>query len=152
MARDVMWFLDTLVRVHVAHTEGTDGLSVLEHRAPKGDSPPLHIHETEDEIFQILEGEFSFLIAGEHKQCGPGTAVLAPKGVAHTYRVDSADGGRWLTITARGDFEWFVRALGRPAAREELPPRSPPPSPEVIEELGTVAGRHGIKLVGPPLH
>ena len=151
MAQNLIWFLDTLVRVHVPHTQGADGLSVLEHRAPMGDSPPLHIHETEDELFQILEGEFSFEIAGERKQCGPGAVLLAPKGVAHTYRVDSVGGGRWMTVTARGDFERFVRALGRPARREELPPRGAPPSPQALGELAAVAARHGIRLIGPPL-
>ena len=151
MAQNLIWFLDTLVRVHVAHTHGVDGLSVLEHRAPLGDSPPRHIHETEDEVFHILEGDFSVEIAGELKKCGPGAVLLAPKGVAHTYRVDSVEGARWMTVTARGDFERFVRAMGRPANGEELPPRGAPPSPEAIEKLATVAAGFGIKLVGPPL-
>ena len=37
---EYLWFLDTLVTPHVAHDLGADGLSVLESRAPKGDSPP----------------------------------------------------------------------------------------------------------------
>lgn len=151
MAQDMIWFLDTLVRVHVTHTRGADGLSVLEHRAPRGDSPPRHIHETEDEIFHILEGDLSFEVSGELTKCGPGGVLLAPKGVAHTYRVDSVEGARWMTITARGDFERFVRAVGRPAKGEEVPPRGAPPSPEAIEELASVAARFGIRLVGPPL-
>jgi AraC-like ligand binding domain len=50
-----------------------------------------------------------------------GDVLLAPKGVPHTYRVESAEGGCALTITVRGDFERFVRAVGRPAERPELP-------------------------------
>ncbi len=54
------WFLNTLVSVRIAQADGSDGISVLEHRAPYGDSPPLHVHHTEDEIFQIVEGTFRF--------------------------------------------------------------------------------------------
>lgn len=51
-----LWFLNTLVSVRVPHAHGKDGISVLESRAPRGDSPPLHIHG-EDEIFHVLEGQ-----------------------------------------------------------------------------------------------
>lgn len=92
MAQDALWFLDTVVRVRVPHDEATDGLTVTEHRARAGDSPPLHVHETEDEIFVILEGEFSFQVGDETRTHGPGTVLFGPKGVPHTYRVDSAKG------------------------------------------------------------
>src|SRR3954452_11263777 len=52
-----LWFLDTLVIVRVGHDQGGDGISVLERRAPCGDSPPLHLHHGEDEAFYVLEGE-----------------------------------------------------------------------------------------------
>ncbi|HET7560119.1 MAG TPA: cupin domain-containing protein [Limnochordia bacterium] len=146
-----IWFLDTLVRVRVAHDAAADGLSVLEHRAPFGDSPPLHIHHTEDELFVVLEGEFRFLIGDELRTGRGGQLILAPKGVPHTYRVDSTSGGRWLTITARGDFERFVQTMGRNADREALPPPSGHPSPEAAEALATTAREFGIELVGPPL-
>jgi hypothetical protein len=50
---------------------------------------------------------------------GAGETLLAPKGVPHTYRVESREGARWLVITRRGDFERFVHALSRPAERPE---------------------------------
>src|SRR5579872_5530623 len=131
-----IWFLNSLVHVRVGTAEGKDGLSVLDHRARFGDSPPMHIHHTEDEVFHILEGEFRFVLANETAHYGPGAVLLAPKGVPHTYRVISADGGRWITITAHGDFEKFVRAMGREAERDELPVPIGPPSPEAISRLG----------------
>lgn len=146
-----IWFLNTLVSVRIGMAEGTDGMSVLEHRAPHGDSPPMHIHETEDEIFHILEGEFRFRVEEEEFRRGRGETMLAPKGVAHTYRVESEAGGRWLTITSRGDFERFVRAMGRPAERAELPSRSGPPNEEAMAILAETARTHHIQLVGPPL-
>ncbi|MGH9351278.1 MAG: cupin domain-containing protein [Terriglobia bacterium] len=145
------WFLNTLVHIWVAEAEGKDGLSVLEHRLPFGDSPPLHIHQREDEIFHILEGEFRLQIGNDIRRYEPGAIVLAPKGVPHTYCAESAAGGRFLTVTAHGDFERMVRALGRKAERDELPPPAGPPTPEAIERLGAAALTFGIELVGPPL-
>jgi mannose-6-phosphate isomerase-like protein (cupin superfamily) len=146
-----LWFLNTLVQVRVPHEEGTDGLSVIENRAPFADSPPLHVHRTEDELFLILEGQFRFVAGGEERRAGPGDAVLTRKGVSHTYRVESPEGGRWLVVTTHGDFERFVRELSRPADTVDLPPAGGPPSPEQVQALGAVAARHHIELVGPPL-
>lgn len=149
-AAETLWFLDTLVTVHVGEGEGSDGVSVLEHRAARGDSPPLHVHTTEDEVFVVLEGTFRFRLGEDERRAGPGDVLLAPKGSPHTYRVESEE-GRWLTVTARGDFERFVRAASRAAERAEVPERGGPPSPEAVAALAETAGQYGIDLVGPPL-
>jgi quercetin dioxygenase-like cupin family protein len=146
-----LWFLDSFVTIRVSASEGEDGISVLDHRMPYGSSPPLHFHRTEDELFQVLEGEYRVKVRGQEQRLRVGDIVLAPKGVPHTYRVESATGGRCLTITVRGDFERFVRALGRPAERPELPAPSGPPSAEAIQALKATAAKFGIELVGPPL-
>ena len=146
-----LWFLDSLVTVRVSTSDGQDGLSVLEHWMPYGASAPFHLHRTEDELFQILEGEYRVKVQDREQRVGPGTILLAPKGVPHTYRVESRQGGRCLTITVRGDFERFVRAVSRPAERPELPPPSGPPSADTIEKLKATAAKFGIEWVGPPL-
>ena len=147
-----LWFLNTLVTVHVAYNEGADGISLLEHRAPHGDSPPLHVHHTEDEVFHLIEGELRLQIDGETRRLGPGQTLLAPKGVPHTYRVESPAGARWLTVTTHGDFERFVRALARPAERLTVPPPAGAPTSEAMQHLTETARTHGIEIVGPPLH
>jgi len=146
-----LWFLDTLVTVRVAHDDGADGISVLESLAPHGDSPPLHVHATEDELFHVLDGELRIQVGGEDIRIGAGETALAPKGVPHTYRVESADGARWLVVTTHGGFERFVRATSRPAATAGLPTPAGPPSPEQAEALAAGARPHGIELIGPPL-
>jgi quercetin dioxygenase-like cupin family protein len=146
---DQLWFLDTLVTVHVPHTVGVDGVSVLESRARKGDSPPLHVH-AEDEIFHVLDGEMTIRFGGEDRRLGRGESLLAPAGVPHTYRVESAE-ARWLVITARGDFERFVRSFSRPADAPELPEPAGPPTPDQVEALARASGSQHIELVGPPL-
>ena len=86
----------------------------------------------------------------EHR-LGAGDVMLTPKGVPHTYRVESAKGGRCLTITVRGDFERFVRDVSRPAERPELPAPAGPPSADAIQALRAAAAKFGIEFVGPSL-
>jgi quercetin dioxygenase-like cupin family protein len=143
-----LWFLGAAVRVLATCDEG-DGVSVIESVAPEGDSPPLHVHATEDELFHLLEGELRLCVGGEERTLAAGEAALAPRGVPHTYRVESPR-ARWLVTTARGDFERFVRALARPAESDGLPPQEPP-TPEQLEHVAAAAAAHGIELVGPPL-
>ena len=51
------------------------------------------IHHTEDEIFHLLEGEFRFQVGHKERRCQAGAVLLAPKGIPHTYRVESSMGG-----------------------------------------------------------
>jgi quercetin dioxygenase-like cupin family protein len=150
-AANQFWFLDSLVTIRVSTPDGPDGISVLEHRMPYGSSPPFHLHRTEDEVFQILEGEYRLKVQDQEQRAGPGTILLLPKGVPHTYRVESAQGGRCLTITVHGDFERFVRAISRPAERPELPKPAGLPSADAMQALRATAARYGIEFVGPPL-
>jgi mannose-6-phosphate isomerase-like protein (cupin superfamily) len=147
----LLWFMDSLVTIRVSMSDGQDGISVIEHLAPCGFSPPLHLHRTEDEVFQVLEGEIRVKVRDQERRAGPGDLFLAPKGVPHTYRIESPQGARTLTITARGDFERFVRALSRPAERPELPTPAGVPSAEMIQILTATAAKYGIEIVGPPL-
>lgn len=140
---EYLWFLDTLVCVRVSHRHGADRISVLEHAARRGDSPPLHVHVNEDEIFHVLEGDFRFQMGTEERK-GQADTILAPKGVPHTYRVESSS-GRWLTVTSHEQFEEFVRAMARKAHAKDLPPIGGPPSQEAIEVLTAMARRFGIE-------
>ena len=108
----MFWFLDTLVSLPVVRDAGGDGLSVIDSRARRGDSPPYHVHTTEDEIFHVVDGELVLLLEGRTARLAAGETLLAPKGVPHTYRVVSEE-ARWLAITARGDFERFVCEASR---------------------------------------
>ncbi len=146
----MLWFLDTLVNVRVSHDAGADGISVVESLARRGDSPPYHVHHTEDEVFHLLEGELRLLVDGKRTTLHAGETLLAPKDVPHTYCVTS-DRARWLVVTTNGDFERFVRELSRPAETAELPPPAGPPSAEEQRLLAEAAARHGIELIGPPL-
>jgi mannose-6-phosphate isomerase-like protein (cupin superfamily) len=146
-----LWFLNTRVLFRVSHQDGPDAISVLEHWAAFGDSPPLHVHHKEDEVFQVLAGDVRFHVDGREQRATVGDILLVPQGTSHTYWVESAEGARFLTITCGREFERFVRAYGRPAERHGLPDPSGPLTPEQAEALAQACRQYGIELVGPPL-
>ncbi len=148
---EMVWFLDTLVWLHVGADRGGDGISLIESLAPHGDSPPLHVHHREDELFYVLDGEFHFRVGEADVRKRSGEALLIPKGTPHTYRVTS-ESGRWLVVTTAGDFERLVRATCRPAPSAVLPEPAGPPTPERAEALASAALAHQIEIVGPPMH
>jgi uncharacterized cupin superfamily protein len=54
--------------------------------------PRLHIHHTENEIFWIIEGEVRFRLENGERIVKSVEYLLAPRGRAHTYRVESTAG------------------------------------------------------------
>ena len=145
-----LWFGNSRVAIRVASIDGADGLSVIEHWMPHGDSPPLHIHRAEDELFHILEGRLRFRVGVREFEAGPGETLLAPKGVAHHYRVVSPEGAHCLTVTRGADFETMVRSVSRPATGEGLPDHVVPDA-AMIGALTRACAANGIDIIGPPL-
>ena len=63
----------------------------------RGSGPPvLHVHNSDDEAWHVLEGELHFRYADGTQVAGPGTTVFVPAGKAHTYHVTL--GSRYLVI------------------------------------------------------
>jgi quercetin dioxygenase-like cupin family protein len=140
-----LWFLANLARVH-AHSDETSGAyGVVEITGAKGDMPPLHVHQNDDEAFYVLEGQLRLYVGDTVRDLSAGEFALAPRGLPHVYEVVS-DTARWLGIS-NGGFEKFVREVSVDAEEATLPPtvQGPPP-----DELGAIAARHGIDLLGPP--
>jgi mannose-6-phosphate isomerase-like protein (cupin superfamily) len=146
----LLWFRNSRVVIRHPAASSTDGLSVAEHWMPFGDSPPLHVHHNEDEIFHILEGVMRFRLGDQELVVEAGHTAVAPKGVPHTFRVESEGGVRVLVMTPRGDFEGLVQEASRPAENDGLPPPSIP-TPAEIHALAQASERHGITILGPPM-
>ena len=107
----------------------------------------MHIHHREDETFVVLDGSMAlFLPGGRRIDLAVGEAAVAPKGIAHVYRVESQQ-ARWLAITAPAGFDAFVREAAEPAGSAVLPP---PGREHDAARLHEIAARFGIELLGPP--
>ena len=65
---------------------------------PAGHATVAHRHPRAEELFHVLAGRATFAFAGEpERTVGPGSVLMAPRGVAHTIRVDA---GPFLMLIA----------------------------------------------------
>jgi mannose-6-phosphate isomerase-like protein (cupin superfamily) len=79
---------------------------------PGEEGPGPHIHREHSDAFFILTGELNFGIGPEVERitAGPGTFVLAPPEVVHTFRNDGPGEATWLNLHAPSKgFAEFLR-------------------------------------------
>ena len=141
-------FLNHLATTKIGSDAGAS-MTVIEFTQPKGFGPPVHVHEYEDELMIILEGEIAFRSGDDEVVGGPGSTAWLPHGVAHTFQVLS-DEARCIVVTAAREgqlqFENFVTELGE--IMDE--PRLPEPGPIDPEAVAVAGARNGLQLLGPP--
>lgn len=144
---EAFWFFDCLVTAKATKETTAGRVTVLEHRANQGTGSPLHVHHNEDEWFYVMAGEVTFWVGGEVIVAPAGSFVYGPRDIPHTFMV-SSDEAHFLLVTEPSGFDEFVRSVGEPAPRREIPPPSAD-SPD-IEALTRLAATFGIDIVGPP--
>ncbi len=138
---------------HLATTKvdpGDEGsMTVVEFEAPRGFGPPLHVHDHEDEVMVVLDGEIAFRSGDDERVGQAGSTVYLPHGVPHTFQVLS-ESARFTTIAARlvgtPAFGSFVAELGEEIDGTDLPAPIEI-DPAAVAEAGS---RHGITILGPP--
>jgi mannose-6-phosphate isomerase-like protein (cupin superfamily) len=143
---DAWWFLDTLVVEH-RRAEDMTGI-VLEMTLPVGHAPALHIHDTLDDNWYVLQGQMAARCGDDEFLIEPGTWVSMPRGVPHAFRVVGDQPARILVVHDNSTFRDFVRELGTPTT-QHMPP--PTPSFPPMDQLARVAGKHDLRPVGPPM-
>ena len=140
------WFLDLLVLEH----HGAPGMEsvVLEMTMPVGSSAPLHVHDSLDDTWYILDGEMVVRCGDDTRHVGAGSWISMPRGVPHTFRVVGDHDARILLVHDNATFRDLIRDLGVPAEAHVVPPqpRFPP-----MDELARVAASHDLTPVGPPM-
>ncbi|WP_115886935.1 cupin domain-containing protein [Flavobacterium cutihirudinis] len=61
--------------------------TIIENDNPPGVGIPMHVHENEDEVFRILEGEMEFVVDGNTSILKTGDTIFLPRQVPHSFRV-----------------------------------------------------------------
>lgn len=142
-----LWFLGTLAVVRVPG-ESTDGrLAVIEFLFPRGASPPLHTHP-QDESYVVLDGRFTVQAAADRFDLAAGGIAVVPRGVPHSFRVDT-DTARVLVLSTPAGLERLVHDGSVPASAPTLPPDDTPrPDSAQLEQIFR---NHGQINLGPPL-
>lgn len=78
-------------------------VAFIEYTTRSGEEPPDHTHDTEDEIFYVLEGELSFHCGDHSFDVKAGGFVFLPSGIEHGYQIRSEGDVRLLVVTAPAD-------------------------------------------------
>jgi mannose-6-phosphate isomerase-like protein (cupin superfamily) len=140
-------------KVEAAQTGGR--FSIVEHPIEPRRKITPHMHRNEDEYSFVIEGVVGARIGDEIVEGGPGTYILKPRNVPHTFWNPTNQPTRLLEIISPAGFENYFRELGQmvdagtfnlerraeAAARYELLP----PGAEWIPDL---KARFGLKLLG----
>lgn len=131
--------------VFLAKGTDTNGqFALMEVNLRKGFEPPAHTHTNEDESFHILAGEITFTIDGEEHVLKAGDFIHLPKGVAHSFKLQS-DKVKMLAHLIPAGLEEFFMELSIPADKIDYPPLpSGPPDPEWIKKIGALQQKYGI--------
>lgn len=123
-----------------SHADTAGAFSLLQtQNEPHDFGPPMHIHHDAAEAFFVLEGDYLMYFEDRQEECPPGTFVYVPRGAPHTFKVTSRVPGKKLNLFAPAAMQGFFEEL---AAAEAAGAVSP-------EDLGAIAGRHHMEVVGP---
>ncbi len=89
------------VKAGAAETER--GVSFMEFFTRKGDEPPVHVHEEEDEIFYVLDGDLTIRCGDESFQVAPNGFVFLPRNIPHGFTIHSDGLVRMLVVTVSAE-------------------------------------------------
>ncbi len=109
---------------HKVKSNDTNGaFSVVEIVTPQGKGVDLHVHECEDELVYLLEGEIEVTLGNQKMKAIPGVLAILPKGIPHGFTNIGNKPSRLLDTILPGQFDnYFVEfaaliAAGDPSER-----------------------------------
>jgi len=142
--REPFWFLGGQARILLPGSATGNAVSLMEFSDPIGHAPPHHVHENEEELWFVLDGEVSFFVGDDRHDLTPGQIAYGPRGVPHSYLVRSENARIAVVFSPALIEEWF-RANGTPVAEAgEVPPPF---------DLGAIVGSaeaFRLRVTGPP--
>ena len=122
------------VLLNSAYTGGD--VYLVDGRMPPGSGVPLHIHEHEDEIFHVLEGQVVLQLGDQEYHGKAGDIVYLPRKVQHAIRAEGDTAARVLNYVIPGkNFETFFNAMHLLPANASQ------------EEKADLARKHGITFL-----
>jgi len=111
--------------IHKVNSKDTNGaFSVMEIITPPGSGVDLHVHEHEDELVSLLEGEIEVTLGDQKMKAVPGVLALLPRGIPHGFTNIGETDSRISVTILPGNFDnYFVELAelyknGQPAAEQ----------------------------------
>lgn len=101
--------------LRLVRTAAETGGELLEMEATYGggaDLPPEHLHPSQDERFEVLDGAVRTIVAGVERRYEAGEAFEVPAGTPHQMTGDGPARVRWQVTPALRTAEFFERLYG----------------------------------------
>ena len=117
--------------------EDTGGqFTLIEQFNDPGIGIPPHVHENEDEVFQVLTGEVEMTVGEKSMTLKAGDLIFCPKDIPHSWKVVGEEKARaMLSIFPAGLEKMF----------EEL--SKLPLGPPDLEKVGQICGKYNLRFV-----
>ncbi|MFI5960016.1 cupin domain-containing protein [Cryptosporangium sp. NPDC051539] len=143
-AAEPFWFLGGQARILIPGTATNGAITVMEFTDPENHAPPLHVHDGEDEVWTVLDGEISFFVGDHRYDLTPGEVAFGPRSVPHAYLVRSASARFAVTFAPAGIENWFAENSAPVLAGENVP------APFDIGSIVAAAEAYQLRVAGPP--
>ena len=110
------------VTVKLARHETGGNYYVFEVVTPPGLGIPPHVHDREDELIYVTEGEFAIMLGDKQYIAKAGDKIFFPRHITHAFQnIGSKAGKTTWTVVPGGNFEEFFEKLGAlPAGEPDL--------------------------------
>jgi quercetin dioxygenase-like cupin family protein len=126
------------ITVKLTDAETAGDAFVFEDVCPPAVGVPPHVHQREDEILVVLEGEYELFLNGKTFTATEGAVANFPRFVPHGFRNTSQQPARALFVVTPGrSFAKFFDELS------SLPSNVPPDPTKVAE----IFGRYGMQIL-----
>ena len=110
--------------------------TLIEQNNEPGVGIPPHVHENEDEVFQVLSGQVEMNVGDKTTTLQAGDLIFCPKGVPHSWKVVGEEKARAMLSIFPAGLEGMFRELA------ELPA-----GPPDMEKVTAICGKYNLKFV-----
>jgi mannose-6-phosphate isomerase-like protein (cupin superfamily) len=113
--------MGVVFKISGADTKGA--FAVVEHPIESGRLVLPHVHLHEDEYSHVLQGTIGARVGDHEIVAGPGSYLIKPRGLMHTFWNPGPGPARLLEVIAPAGFEKYFIELaeaGDPGRRQEL--------------------------------
>lgn len=127
------------VTVKLSKQETQGDHYVFEVITPPGLGIPPHVHDREDELIYVVEGEFGIMLGDKNFQANAGDQIYFPRHIPHAFQNIGSKAGKTIwTVVPGGNFEDFFDKLGAlPAGEPDL------------QKVAEIFAAYGMKILIP---
>lgn len=95
--------------IHATALDTAGAFGMWETFTPPGQGPAPHTHTRETEVFRVIRGYYRFRCGDEEFDAPPGTVVVLPPDIEHSWKnIGEETGQMFATVTPGGCEQLFI--------------------------------------------